>query len=838
MDEQNTDNQQIDKILDINIENEMRESYIEYAMSVIVARALPDVRDGLKPVHRRILYAMNELGLQPNKGYKKSARIVGDTMGKYHPHGDSSIYDAMVRMAQDFSIRYMLVDGHGNFGSMDGDEAAAQRYTEAKLSRISTELLADIEKDTVDFIPNYDEEFMEPTVLPSRFPNLLVNGSSGIAVGMATNIPPHNLNEVVDAITRIIDDKVNDNVDTDINEIMSIIKGPDFPTYGCILGTNGIKQAYRTGRGKVTVRAKAEIEPFMQNREQIVITELPYQVNKARLLEKMADLVSDKRIEGISDIRDESDRNGVRIVVELKRDANSNVILNHLYKNSQLQETFGIIMLALVDNKPKTLNLKELLHHYIEHQKNVVTRRTKFDLAKAQKRAHILEGLLLAQGNIDDVISIVRSSKDSREAQKRLIEKYEFSEEQATAIVDMRLRSLTGLEKEKLDKEYGELNEIIKELNSILADENKLYMVIKEELLVIKQKFGDERRTALINDEGEIDIEDLIDEESSVITFSHLDYVKRIPLNTYRSQNRGGKGVIGMQMRDEDIVKNLFVASTHDYILYFTNMGKVYRTKAYEIPEAGRTARGMAIVNMLNLNPNEKIAAVIPIREFRDDEYLMMVTKKGIVKKTSVSKFSTINKAGLIALNFRDDDELISVLRTDGTKEIFIATKKGMGVRFSEQEIRAVGRTAVGVRAIRLSEEDDVVSSDTLEEGSKILFVSEGGFGKCTELAEFNVRHRGGKGIKIYKITEKTGNIVGVSKVNDREQLMLINSEGVIIRIRVEDISTVGRITQGVKLINLDEGVTVVSIAKIAEDQLESDSDDNDNSNNDMESKN
>ena len=810
-----------DKIELINIEDEMKKSYLEYAMSVIIARALPDVRDGLKPVHRRILYAMNEMGLDPGKAYKKSARIVGDTIGKYHPHGDSSIYDAMVRMAQDFSMRYMLVDGHGNFGSMDGDDAAAYRYTEARLSRISTEMLADIEKDTVGFIANYDGEDVEPTVLPARFPNLLVNGSSGIAVGMATNIPPHNLREVIDAVVKMIDNST-EGLDTDITELMSIIKGPDFPTGASILGTNGIKQAYMTGRGKVTLRATAEIEPMAGtsgNREQIVITEVPYQVNKARMQEKIGALVNDKRIEGISGIRDESDRNGIRVVIELKRDANSSVVLNQLYKNSQLQESFGVIMLALVDNQPKILNLKEMVWHYLQHQKGVVTRRTQFDLEKASKRAHILEGYMKAQENIDEVFEISRSSKDTPTARARLIERFEFSEEQAAAIIEMRFRSLTGLEREKLEKEFNEIKQLIQNLEGILADEGRLYGVIKEELMFIRGKYGDDRRTAIMHDPGEIEIEDLIDDEMSVITLSHLDYIKRLPLSTYRSQNRGGRGVVGMQMRDEDIVKDLFIASTHENLLYFTNLGKAYRTKAYEIPEAGRTARGLAIVNLLNLAPGEKVAAVIPVRSFNDNEYLMMVTKKGVVKKTAMSHFSSIRKAGLIALSFKDDDELMTVLRTDGEKEIFVATYNGKGLRFHEKDVRAMGRTAAGVRAMRLEEDNFIVGADTLDDDCKILFVSEKGFGKCTDKEEFVLRHRGGKGVGIYKITERTGPVIGVAKVNDKEELMLINSEGVILRIRVADVSNQGRVTQGVKLIQLAEGATVVRIAKIAEEE-------------------
>ena len=817
--DENQNQNQVDKIVDIKLEKEMQDSYISYAMSVIIARALPDARDGLKPVHRRILYAMNELNLDPSKAYKKSARIVGDTMGKYHPHGDSSIYDAMVRMAQDFSMRYPLVDGHGNFGSMDGDGAAAQRYTEARLSRIAMEMLQDIEKDTVEFEANYDGEFKEPVVLPSRIPNLLVNGSSGIAVGMATNIPPHNLREVIDGVVRIIDDRLENN-ETDIADLLQIIKGPDFPTGASIMGTSGIRQAYRTGRGKVSVRATASIEDI-NGRDTIIITEIPYQVNKAKLIEKMADLVKDKRVEGISDIRDETDRNGVRVVVEVKKDANAHVILNQLYKYSPLQETFGVIMLALVDKQAKILNLKEALDYYLEHQKDVVTRRTKFELEKARKRAHILEGLLIAVNNIDEVVQIVRSSKTRPEVRERLMERFELSEEQARAIDELQLGRLSGLEREKIQDEYNGIMELIKELQSILDDERRLYNVIKEEILIVKTKYGDDRRTAILTDANEIEDEDLIDEEMNAITMTHYGYIKRLALKTYRSQNRGGKGIIGMQMRDEDFVNNLFVANTHDYILYFTNQGRLFRTKTYEIPEAGRVAKGMAIVNLLNLNEGEKINAVIPVKDYLDGEYLMMITRKGVVKKTEISQFQNVRKGGLIALHLRDDDELISVLKTDGNKNIFIATKNGMGIRFSEDDIRPMGRTAAGVRGIRLRGGDKVVGAELMEEGYKILFVSEKGYGKCTKINEFNLQRRGGKGVKIYRITDKTGCIVGISSINDNEEMMLITSEGVIIRIRVKEISTSGRVAQGVKLINLDENIQLMSIAKIAEDELE-----------------
>ena len=817
----------MDRIQLRDIQEEMRESYIGYAMSVIVSRALPDVRDGLKPVHRRILYAMNELNLDPTKAYKKSARIVGDTMGKYHPHGDASIYDALVRMAQDFSMRYMLVDGHGNFGSMDGDSAAAARYTEARLSRLSTELLADIEKNTIDFVDNYDGEFQEPSVLPARYPNLLVNGTSGIAVGMATNIPPHNLGEAVDALIQIIDNRVQEDRETEIEEIMDIVKGPDFPTGGAVIGVNGMRQAYRTGRGKIRLRGIAIIEPNGQ-REMIVITELPYQVNKARLIEKMADLVKEKRIEDISDIRDESDRMGIRVVVELKKDANSAVVLNKLYKYTQLEESFGVNMLAIVDEEPKVLNLHAMLSHYLEHQKSVVTRRTQFDLDRATKRAHILEGLLIALDAIDEVISIVRSSKDRAEARARLQERFGLTEEQATAIGEMRIIQLTGLEREKLFAEYNELQELIKELKAILADEKLLYGVIREELMIVRTKYADERRTALVPDESEIDYEDLIDEETCVITISHLGYIKRLPLSTYRSQNRGGKGIIGMQTRDEDLVLDVLIASTHDNMLFFTNKGRVYKMKAYEIPVSGRVAKGMALVNLLNLGGGEKVTAIMPIKEFAENEYIVMVTKNGLIKKTALSQFSNIRKTGIIALQFREDDELISIRRTDGGREIFVATRGGQGLRFSESEVRPMGRTASGVRAIRLAEGDAVVCADILDEDSRILFVSERGFGKCTDKEEFALRHRGGSGVKMYRITEKTGAVMAVAKAHDGEEIMMITSEGVIIRLRIADISTQSRVTQGVKLIGLNEDVTVVGIARIPEDYLE-DEDEEDN---------
>lgn len=810
---------QFDKIVGINIEEEMKSSYIDYAMSVIVARALPDVRDGLKPVHRRILYAMSELNLDPTKSYRKSARIVGDTMGKYHPHGDSSIYQAMVRMAQDFSMRYMLVDGHGNFGSIDGDGAAAQRYTEARMSKISMEMIADIDKDTVNFIPNYDENLKEPVVLPSRLPNLLINGSSGIAVGMATNIPPHNLNEVIDGVVKIIDNHVQESRETDVEELIEIIKGPDYPTGATILGKSGIRAAYRTGRGKILTRANASIEPMNNGRERIIVDEIPYQVNKARLIEKIADLVKEKKIDGISDLRDESDRNGMRIVIELKKDVNASVVLNQLYKYTQMQESFGVIMLALVDGKPATLNLKQVLEHYLLHQEEVVIRRTRFDLNKAERRAHILEGFKIALDNIDEVIKIIRNSYDN--AKEKLIERFQFSDIQAQSILEMQLRRLQGLEHEKIDTEYRELMAKIDYLNSILADENKLYSVIKEELLIVKAKYGDTRRTKIIQNPGEIDFEDLIEEETNVITLTNLNYIKRTPLATYRSQNRGGKGIIGMQTREEDYVKDLFLSSTHDQILFFTSLGRVYKTKGYQIPEAGRTARGLAIVNLLEVMPGEVVNAVVPVRGFDENKYLVMITKHGVVKKTNMMSFVNIRKGGLIAVNLREDDQLISVFATDGTKEIFVATHNGMGIKFNETDVRPMGRTASGVRAITLKKDDYVVSALLIDKDQKVLNVTENGYGKRTDSEDFNVQYRGGKGVKIHQLTEKTGKLIGVVMVNDNEELMLITSEGIIIRLRGKEISTLGRVSQGVKLMNLDEEVNVVSVAKIHEDDIE-----------------
>lgn len=812
-------NNEMDKVVSIDINEEMKKCYIDYAMSVIVARALPDVRDGLKPVQRRILYSMNEMNLEPNKPYKKSARITGDTMGKYHPHGDSSIYQAMVRMAQNFSMRYMLVDGHGNFGSIDGYGAAAARYTEARMSKVAAAMLADIEKDTVDFVPNYDETEKEPVVLPARIPNLLVNGSSGIAVGMATNIPPHNLGEVIDGLTVMIDNKINGK-ETDVEELMEYIKGPDFPTGATILGKSGIRAAYRTGRGKILVRSTAEIQPMGNGREKIVVTEIPYMVNKLRLIEKIAELVKEKRVDGISDLYDASAGDDIQIIIELKKDANANVILNQLYKYTQLQESFGAIMIALVNGKPAVLNLQQMLSEYLKHQEEVVTRRTKFNLDKAEKRAHILEGLRIAISNIDEVIRIIRTSYDN--AKERLMERFGLSEIQAQAILEMQLRRLQGLEHEKIDAEYKDLQEKIAYYKSLLADEAKLLGVIRDEMQDIKNKYADPRRTQLVANPGEIDVEDLIDEETCVFTLSNLNYVKRTPLMTYKSQNRGGRGIVGMQTRDEDFVKDLFLCSTHDTILFFTDHGRVYRLKGYEVPEAGRTARGMAIVNLLEIAPDESVTAVIPVKEFREDRYLVMLTKQGLIKKTDMASYSNIRKGGLIAINLREDDSLISVMTTEGEDEILAATRNGMGIRFSEKDVRPMGRTATGVKAISLREGDYLVSAVKISPTAKVLNVTEKGFGKRTVPDEFKVQYRGGMGVKIHQLTEKTGLLTGVLMLEENEEIMLITSEGVIIRLRGADISTIGRVSQGVKLMNLDEGVSVVGIAKITEDDIES----------------
>lgn len=808
---------ELDKVVSVDINEEMKQCYIDYAMSVIVARALPDVRDGLKPVQRRILYSMNEMNLDPNKGYRKSARIVGDTMGKYHPHGDRSIYQAMVRMAQNFSMRYMLVDGHGNFGSIDGYGAAASRYTEARMSKITAAMLADIDKNTVDFVPNYDENEKEPVVLPSRIPNLLLNGATGIAVGMATNIPPHNLGEVIDGVVLMIDNK-KEGRDTEIEDLMEYIKGPDFPTGATILGKSGIRAAYKTGRGKIIVRSSVEIETMNNGRERIVVTEIPYMVNKLRLIEKIADLVKDKRVDGISDLYDASSGDDIKIIIELKKDTNANVILNQLYKYTQLQETFGVIMIALVNGKPEVLTLKRILEEYLKHQEDVVTRRTKFDLDKAQKRAHILEGLRIAIDNIDEVIQIIRTSYDN--AKERLMERFSLSDVQAQAILDMQLKRLQGLEHDKIDEEYRNLMALIKELTEILADENLLLDVIKKELLDLKAKYNDERRTKIVQNPGEIDIEDLIEEEASVIAMTSLNYIKRTPLDTYKSQNRGGRGIIGMQTREEDAVTRLFVCSTHDYLLFFTNFGRVYRIKGYEVPEAGRTARGLAIVNLLSISQGETITAVVPVRDFEKDDYLVMVTKSGVIKKTDMSAFANIRKTGITAVNLREGDELIAAFLTDGSKNIFAATRNGMGIMFDENDVRPMGRTATGVKAITLSDNDYVVSADFADKEDKLLNVTENGYGKRTDAEAFNVQHRGGKGVKIHQITDKTGLLSGVIKVSDNEELMIVTSEGVIIRLRGKEISTFGRVSQGVKLINLDDGVTVAGIAKINEEDI------------------
>ena len=802
------------KIIPIEISQEMKKSYIDYSMSVIVGRALPDVRDGLKPVHRRILYSMIEQGITPDKPYRKSARIVGDVLGKYHPHGDSSVYMAMVKMAQDFATRGLLVDGQGNFGNVDGDSPAAMRYTEARMSRLATELLRDIDKETVDFGPNFDESLQEPLVLPARYPNLLVNGSNGIAVGMATSIPPHNLGEVIDATVHYIDNR-----DCTTEDLMEHIAGPDFPTGAMIIGTEGIKEAYRTGRGKVRVRARAEIEELPKGKQQIVITEIPFQVNKSRLVERIADLVRDKKIEGISDLRDETNRHGIRVVIELKRDVNANIILNNLYKHSQLEETFSIINLAIVDKTPKVLNLKQYLECYVDHQKDVITRRTQFELKKAQARAHILEGLKIALDNIDRVISIIRGSENGQIAKEKLIEEFALSDIQAQAILDMRLQRLTGLERDKIDNEYKELMERITYLESILADESKLFGVIKDEMLAIKDKYADPRRTEIKPAEGEIALKDLYEEEEVAITLTHLGYIKRLPADTYKSQKRGGRGISALTTREEDFVTDLISTTTHSLMLFFTNRGRVYKLNAYEVPEGKRTSKGTAIVNLLQLNPGEKIARTISFntdsKENDDLKYLLFATKSGIVKKTPISDFKNINKSGLIAINLKDGDELIGVNRTSGEEDIILVTENGMSIRFNENDVRAMGRTVTGVKGITLSKGDQVVSMDLISNGSDLLVVSEKGFGKRTETEEYRPQIRAGKGIKTYNINSKTGKLVGATLVNEDDEMMMINSNGVLIRIRVNEISIFGRVTSGVKLMKTDEEVEVVSIAKL-----------------------
>ena len=815
------DDKIFDQVHDVDLEKTMKESYIEYAMSVIASRALPDVRDGLKPVQRRVLYSMIELNNGPDKPHRKCARIVGDTMGKYHPHGDSSIYGALVNMAQDWSTRYPLVDGHGNFGSVDGDGAAAMRYTEARLSKISMEMLADINKDTVDFQPNFDETEREPVVLPSRYPNLLVNGTSGIAVGMATNIPPHNLREVISAVVKIIDNIIEEDRDTTIEELLEIVKGPDFPTGATILGTRGIEEAYRTGRGKIRVRAVTNIETLPNGKSRIIVTELPYLVNKARLIEKIAELVRDKKIDGITDLNDHSSREGMRICIDLRKDANANVVLNQLYKHTQLQDTFGVSMLWLVavngSLQPKVLTLPEMLKHYLAHQEDVVTRRTKYDLNKAQERAHILEGLLKALDNIDEVIRIIRGSRSVQVAKQELMDRFELTDVQAQAIVDMRLRALTGLEREKLEAEYAELMEKIRKLKAILADRNTLLRVIREEILAISEKYGDDRRTAIGFDAFDISMEDMIPRENTVITMTKLGYIKRMTVDNFRSQNRGGRGIKGMQTLDDDYIEELMMTTTHHYVMFFTNTGRVYRLKAYEIPEAGRTARGTAIINLLQLMPGERITAVIPISKFEEGQYLMMATRKGLVKKTPIQDYANVRKIGLAAISLRDDDELIEVKATDDKKDIILVTKYGQCIRFKESDVRSTGRVSMGVRGINLLDGDEVVAMQLNTQGYYLLVVSENGMGKRTSISEFTCQNRGGKGVKCYKITEKTGNVIGAKAVNEENEIMMITTEGIIIRLQCSDISILGRITSGVKLINLSDGVTVASFAKVRE---------------------
>lgn len=797
-----------DKVLPVNLSDVMSNSYIDYAMSVIVARALPDVRDGLKPVHRRILYAMQEAGMGSNKPYKKSARIVGEVLGKYHPHGDSSVYDAIVRMAQDFSIRYPMADGHGNFGSVDGDPAAAMRYTEVRMSKIAELMLQDIDKDTVEFVPNYDESLKEPSVLPSKFPQLLVNGSSGIAVGMATNIPPHNMREVIDGVLMLID-----NPETTVDELMTVIKGPDFPTAGQILGLDGIKSAYRTGRGVITMRAEAHIETMSNGKQRIIVTELPYQVNKARLVEKIAELVRDKQIEGITALRDESDRNGMSIVMELRRDANANVLLNQLYKHTQLQDSFGVIMLALVDGRPRVLNLKEVLHYYVEHQKDVITRRTKYELNKAQARAHILQGLTIALDHLDAVITTIRESRTADIARQALMDGFGLTEKQAQAILDLRLQRLTGLEREKIEEEYQEILKTIAYLQGVLADEGKIFGIIKEELTKVKEQYGDDRRTRITLSGADMDIEDLIAEEDVVITVTHGGYVKRMPLTTYRNQKRGGRGVTGMGTKETDFVEHLLITTTHHTIMFFTNRGLVYRLKGYDIPEATRQAKGTAIVNLLPLASGETITAVIPIREYREDRFLFMATKKGIVKKTGLKEYDTARKGGLIALTLDEDDELIGVRFTDGERRIILGTRDGLAIMFEEDDVRSMGRQARGVHGIRLNDMDEVVGMDTVKEDSEVLTVTEEGYGKRTAATEYRVQQRGGKGVINMKVTEKTGAVVGLKVVTPNQELMLITQEGIVIRTNVDEISVISRNTQGVTLMKTENGDRVASLA-------------------------
>ena len=814
-----------DKVQEVDMQKTMKDYYIDYAMSVIASRALPDVRDGLKPVQRRILYSMVELNNGPDKPHRKCARIVGDTMGKYHPHGDSSIYEALVKLAQDFNTRYPLVDGHGNFGSVDGDGAAAMRYTEARLSKISTEMTADLNKNTVDFIPNFDETEKEPTVLPSRYPNLLVNGTSGIAVGMATNIPPHNLREVIGAVVKIIDNRINEDRDTTLEEILEIVKGPDFPTGGTIIGKTAIEEAYRTGRAKIRVRAVTNIEPMANGKNRIVVTELPYMVNKARLIEKIAELVRDKRIDGITDLRDESDREGMRIAIELRRDVNPNIILNQLYKHTQLQDTFGVIMLALVDNQPKVLNLYEMLKYYLMHQEDVVTRRTKYDLNKAEERAHILEGLIIALDNIDRVISIIRGSANVQAAKESLMQEFSLTDVQSQAIVDMRLRALTGLERSKIETELAELQKKIEEYRAILADKNKLLTVIKTEISLIADKYGDERRTSIGYDEYDLSMEDLIPDEACVIARTNMGYVKRMTPDNFKSQHRGGKGIKGMQTLEEDYIEDLFMTTSHHVLTFFTNTGRAYKLKAYEIPEAGRTSRGTAIINLLQLAAGETITAVVPVKieDIKDNDYLFMATKNGIVKKTPCKEFANIRKNGIQAMTLRDDDELIEVKLTDDTTEVMMVTKLGMCIRFKATDVRPTGRSAMGVIGMNLMDTDEVVGVQLNTQGDTMLIVSENGMGKKTDISEYAVQHRGGKGVKCYKITEKTGNVIGAKAVDDTREIMLITTEGIIIRLACRDISTLGRITSGVKLINLDDNVMVATVSKVRKNPSDED---------------
>ena len=811
-----------DKIHDVDLKKTMEESYIDYAMSVIAARALPDVRDGLKPVQRRVLYSMIELNNGPDKPHRKCARIVGDTMGKYHPHGDSSIYGALVNMAQDWSTRYPLVDGHGNFGSVDGDGAAAMRYTEARLSKISMKMLADIDKNTVDFSPNFDETEKEPDVLPARFPNLLVNGTTGIAVGMATNIPPHNLREIVKAVVKIIDNRIEEGRETEIEEILDIVKGPDFPTGAMILGTRGIQEAYRTGRGKIRVRAVTEIESMPNGKSRILVSELPYMVNKARLIEKMAELVRDKKIDGITAITDESSREGMRINIELRRDVNANVVLNQLFKHTQLQDTFGVIMLALVNKEPKVLNLLEMLQHYLRHQEDVVTRRTQYELNKAEERAHILKGLLIALDHIDEVISIIRASRTAALAKEALMTRFELSDAQAQAIVDMRLRALTGLEREKIEAEYEALMAKIKELRAILADENLLLGVIKTEIMEIADKYGDERRTSIGFDMYDISTEDLIPRENVVIAMTKLGYIKRMSVDNFKAQNRGGKGIKGMQTIEDDYIEELLMMNTHHYLMFFTNTGKVYRLKGYEIPEASRTARGTAIVNLLQLAPEEKITAMIPVKEYKQGKYLFMATRKGIVKKTPLLDYANVRKTGLAAISLREDDELIEVKLTNNKKDIFLVTKYGQCIRFPETDVRSMGRTAMGVIGMQLNDGDEVIGMQLNTQGDHLLIVSANGMGKLTSIDEFKSQNRGGKGVKCYKIMEKTGNVIGVKNLHMDDEIMMINTEGIVIRMMFSDIYVLGRVTSGVKLMNLSENVSVASIAKVRETSADS----------------